>query len=211
MQPPIGILGGTFDPIHLGHLRAALELQQALKLTTIHFLPCFQPVHRHPPIASSEKRLQMIRLAIQNEPSFRLDTTEIDRQGPSYAFDTLAQLRQKFPDTPLCWILGIDAFLQFHTWHRYEELFSLAHFIIAHRPHYHVPTEGIVAELLKQRKTDSLKLLHQQLSGSLFLQPITLLDISASEIRKQIKNGENPRFLVPDSVYDYVMTQSIYR
>src|SRR5579864_366976 len=113
IQKPIGILGGTFDPIHFGHLRSALELHQALDLAEVRLIPCYQPVHRKSPIASPEQRLAMVRKAVENEPALQVDSCEIQRKGPSYMIDTLLTLHKKLPHTPLCLIMGIDALLNF--------------------------------------------------------------------------------------------------
>ena len=124
LQQAIGILGGTFDPIHFGHLRTAIELHQALDLAEVRLIPCYQPVHRKLPIASPEQRLEMAYCAIRDEPALAIDNCEIERQRPSYTIETLEILRQKFPQTPLCLIMGIDAFLGFPSWHRYEEILT---------------------------------------------------------------------------------------
>jgi nicotinate-nucleotide adenylyltransferase len=209
LQQAIGILGGTFDPIHFGHLRTALELYQALELAEVRLIPCYQPVHRKSPVASPEHRLAMVHSAIADEPALTVDSCEIDRQGPSYTIDTLETLQQKFPNTPLCLIMGIDALLGFPSWHRWEEILKLAHLVIAHRPQYHLPQTGIVADLLKERLKKAAAI-HASLSGSIVLHPVTPLEISATDIRKQIAMRRNPRFLLPDSVYRYIEQHGVY-
>jgi nicotinate-nucleotide adenylyltransferase len=193
MKKPIGILGGTFDPIHFGHLRTAIELHQTLDLAQVRLIPCFQPVHRKMPIASPEQRLAMVKHAIEFEPALCVDHCEIQRKGPSYTIDTLIELHQKLPDTPFCLIMGIDALLNFPSWNRWENILELAHLVIAHRPNYQLPHTGIVADLLKQR-----------------LQPVTALEISATDIRKQIAMGANPRFLLPNNVLKYIKQHGTY-
>jgi len=213
MQRPkstIGLLGGTFDPIHCGHLRMALELYAELKLSKVHIIPCYQPVHRPEPIASAEKRLDMIKCAIQNEPSLYLDTREIDRKGPSYFIDTLMELRHDFPDTSLCLLLGLDSFLGFTYWHRYTEILNYCHIIIAHRPQFQLPDYGLIAELLYKQLQNDISFIHDHLAGGILLSPITPLDISASQIRKQFANGCNPRYLLPDVVYNYIKQNNLY-
>jgi len=210
LQQAIGVLGGTFDPIHFGHLRTALELHQALDLAEVRFVPCHQPVHRKSPIATPEQRLEMVRCAIKDEPALSVEDCEIVRKGPSYSIETLETLRQKFPQTPLCLIMGIDAFLGFPSWHRYEEILSLAHLVIAHRPQYHIPSTGIITLLLKERLKHNPIALHESLGGYIILHPVTPLEISATDIRKQIATGRNPRYLVPDSVYEYIQQHGVY-
>src|SRR5579863_7641527 len=119
LNQPIGILGGTFDPIHFGHLRTALELYQALDLAEVRLIPCYQPVHRKLPVATPEQRFAMVKLAIEPEKALRVDDGEIIRKGPSYTIDTLKIIHEKLPLTPICLIMGIDALLSFASWHRW--------------------------------------------------------------------------------------------
>lgn len=206
----LGILGGTFDPVHLGHLRMALELYEALDLAKVHIIPCFQPVHRKLPTATPEERLAMVECAVAKEPALFADAREIYRKGPSYMVDTLNEMRTEIPDTPLCLLLGIDAFLGFASWHCWRDILNLAHIIVAHRPQYHLPTAGIIAELLKERLQNDGTFIHKNLFGGILLRPITSLEISATDIRKQIAMGRNPRYLLPDSVYDYIKLHGTY-
>jgi len=210
IQQPIGLLGGTFDPIHFGHLRTALELYQAHDLAEVRLIPCYRPVHRKLPTASPEHRLAMVRTAIADESALKVDDCEIQRKGPSYTIDTLEAFRQTMPDTPLCLIMGIDALLGFPSWHRWEDILKLAHLLVAHRPQYHLPQTGIVANLLKQRLKHHSSALHECIAGNIVLHPITSLDISATDIRKQIASGRNPRYLLPDSVYQYIEQHGVY-
>lgn len=207
----IGIFGGTFDPIHLGHLRLALELYETLDLATVHLIPCLQPVHRRLPVASPEQRLAMVACAIANEPALIVDDREIRRQGPSYTVDTLLSLRDEYPNTPFCLLIGIDAFLSFPSWHRSDTILQLSHIIIAHRPQYQLPSTGIIADLMKTRLQHETSYIHEHLAGGIFFRPITALEISASDIRKQIAMGRNPRYLLPDEVYNYIKQQGTYR
>lgn len=206
----IGILGGTFDPVHLGHLRMALELYDSLDLAKVHITPCFQPMHRKQPVASPEHRLAMVQCAVAAEPALYADDREIKRQGPTYTIDTLLEMRTEMPDTPLCILLGIDAFLGFTSWHRWKEILQLAHIIVAHRPHYHLPLAGNISELIKAHIQNEIAFIHAHLAGGILLRPITALEISATDIRKQIAMRRNPRYLLPDSVYDYIKQHNIY-
>jgi len=210
LQQAIGILGGTFDPIHFGHLRSALEIYQALDLAHVRLIPCFQPVHRKMPIASPLHRLAMVSTAIADEPALAVDDCEIQRKGPSYTIDTLEFLQKKMPDTPLCLIMGIDALLGFPSWHRWEDILKIAHLVIAHRPQYQLPQTGIVADLLKQRLKHESSALHSCIAGNIFFHPVTPLEISATDIRKQIAMRRSPRFLLPDSVYHYIEQHGVY-
>lgn len=208
--PAIGILGGTFDPMHLGHARMALELYEELHLQKVHIVPCYQPVHRALPIATPEQRLAMVECAIDNEPALYADAREIRRKTPSYTIDTLIEMRTEMPNTSLCFLVGLDAFLGFSTWHRYEEILNYAHVIVAHRPQYQMPSKGVVAELIKCRLQSNINFVHENLAGGILFCPITALEISASDIRQQIASGKNPRYLLPDAVYQYIKDQRTY-
>lgn len=210
LTQPIGILGGTFDPVHFGHLRMALELQQTYNLAEIRFIPCWQPVHRALPVATPEQRLAMLACAVANEPTLKVDDCEIQRKGPSYMIDTLETLREKFPHTPLCLILGVDAWAGFATWQRYETILRLSHLIIAQRPSYPLPETGTVATLLQQHLKQDASTLRESPGGNIMLYPVTSLEISATAIRNQIAQGQGPRYLLPDSVYDYIVKHRIY-
>lgn len=206
----IGILGGTFDPIHMGHLRMALELYEALDLASVHIMPCFKPMHRKQPVASPKDRLAMVKCAIAAEPALVADDREIRRQGPTYTIDTLLEMRKEMPDTSLCVLIGIDAFLDFASWHRWKEILDHAHIIVAHRPHYQLPPAGIITDLIKERMQHESPYIRENLAGGILLRPITALEISATDIRKQIAMRKNPRYLLPDGVYDYIKRHHIY-
>lgn len=203
-------MGGTFDPIHIGHLRMALELYESLNLNKVHFVPCYQPVHRHQPVASAEHRLAMVKCAVSNEPAFEVDEREIRRAGPSYMIDTLLDMRNEMPDASLCLLLGIDAFIHFASWHRWEEILTQAHVIVAHRPNYQLPTSGIIADLLAKHAQQDIHCIHTKPAGNILLRPITALAISASEIRRKISCGQDPKYLLPETVCHYIHDNDIY-
>lgn len=207
----IGIFGGSFDPIHLGHLRAALELKQALELEQVRFIPCRQPPHRGPPVAGAEQRVALLEAALRGEPAFRLDIRELHRDGPSYTVDTLLSLRTELGAAPLCLILGMDAFQGFSTWHRWQEVIELAHLVVAHRPGWIPPRSGAVAELLTQRQVRGGAELRQHSGGRVLLWPVTPLDISSSHIRTLVMEGHSPRYLVPEAVWELIQARNIYR
>ena len=206
----IGILGGTFDPIHFGHLRMALELYESLNLAKVHIIPCYQPVHRKLPIASAQQRLEMTICATASEPALFVDPREIQRQSPSYTIDTLREMRAEMPSTPFCLLLGIDAFLGFTSWHSWEEILTHTHLVVAHRPQYQIPTSGVLAELMQKRLQYDSSFLHENLAGGILFHPITALEISATDIRKQIAMGKNPRYLLPNDVYEYIKSHKTY-
>jgi len=215
---PVGLLGGTFDPIHYGHLRLAEEMSQALGLHQVRFMPAGHPPHRDLPGASPEQRCAMVGLAIANHPGFLLDRRELVRTTPSFMVDSLTELRQELgPDTPLTLFLGADAFAGLPDWHRWKELTGLAHLAVAHRPGFS-ETEDWSARLPAQLQTELARrlcadpqALSQAPSGHIFILPITQLAISASALRTATAQGHSLRYLTPDPVIDYIQQHQLYR
>jgi nicotinate-nucleotide adenylyltransferase len=207
---PIGIFGGTFDPIHYGHLRSAFELLQALRLSEVRFMPAGDPPHRGFTIASPEQRLQMVRAAIGQQPGFNVDDRELHRAGPSYSVDTLTELRAEMPDRSLCLLVGMDAFLGLPKWHRWQEILSLAHLVVAHRPGWRAPTMGPLGELLVDAGTGRVDDLHEAKAGRIFIHAVTQLEISSTEVRNLIASGRDPRYLMPDAVCDLIQHSACY-
>ena len=207
----IGIFGGTFDPVHFGHLRPALEVQQTLGLDEVRFIPAGQPPHREVPHATTPLRLSMLRAAVEDQPGFVVDEREIRREGPSYMVDTLASLREEIGQLPLCLILGYDAFLGLPDWHQWHRLIELAHLVITHRPGWkHDELDDSLQSLLQQHEMDFERLVKHAAGGLAFV-PVTQLDISATSIREQIHAGQDIRYLLPDPVYRIISEQQIYR
>lgn len=207
---PIGIFGGTFDPIHVGHLRTAHELMTALELAEVRFVPSRIPPHRPPAVAPEALRLRMLEAALEGLPGFRVDGRELRRAGPSYMVDTLASLREEVGAQPLCLILGLDAFLGLPTWHRWRELPDLAHIVVARRPGVAQGMEGEAGELLRARATTDRHDLARSPAGCVLLRDVTQLDISSSAIRSLVAAGGDPRFLVPDPVLELIAKTHIY-
>ncbi|GDX84337.1 putative nicotinate-nucleotide adenylyltransferase [Methylococcaceae bacterium] len=203
----IGILGGTFDPIHYGHLRSALELKELFELDHVRLIPCAQPVHRDSPTATATQRLEMLQLAVKNQTDFIVDTQELQRAGGSYTFDTLTALRSNYRKVPLLLFIGSDAFNDFTTWFRWKELFDLAHVVVITRPN---ATLNPLNEFFKTHLTNDKKILKQEVAGLLFFQQITQLEISATAIRGMITTRKNPCFLLPDAVIDYIYQHQLY-
>lgn len=209
----IGIFGGTFDPVHLGHLRTALEVQQALQLQQLRFIPCANPPHRTPPQASAGQRLAMLRSVITGQHHFIVDTRELDRGGVSYMVDTLQSIRAELPDTTLCLIMGMDALRNFAEWRRYLEILSLAHIVVMQRPGNSLEelrSHPTVYTLIEQRRATRLQELRQQPAGLIWFQPVTQLAISATAIRAMCAHGESIQYLVPDAVRDYISQHTLY-
>jgi nicotinate-nucleotide adenylyltransferase len=201
----IGIFGGTFDPIHFGHLRTALDVQQALDLDEVRIIPLRDPPHRDQPETTTRQRLAMIRAAVTDEPAFRLDTRELEREGKSYSVETLRSLREELGDTtPICLIVGSDAFHGFPAWHKPAEILQLAHIIVMQRPGDPLP------ELYPERLTQSIAALRTTPAGCIYPQQVTQLQISATRIRTLIKAGLSPRYLLPDGVLEIIRQEKLY-
>jgi nicotinate-nucleotide adenylyltransferase len=213
---PIGILGGTFDPIHFAHLRLAEELADAIGLSRVRFIPTGTPPHRGQPRVSGAQRMEMLRLAIGGNPRFEADDREIRRQGVCYTFDTLVELRAELGARPLCLLMGSDAFSALTTWHRWEELFDLAHIVIAHRPGYSLhqlqsSLPGPLRKIYLQRLSASTGILRRDSAGAVYVREITALDIAATQIRGLLAGGGSARYLVPEAVLDYIETSRLYK
>lgn len=206
----IGVLGGTFDPIHYGHLRMGQEILERHQLDRVHFVPCFSPVHRRQPLANAAQRFAMLQMAINHEPRFIADDREIKRQSPSFTVDTLLSLKADMPEATLCLLIGSDAFLSYPTWREPHRILELAHIIVAHRPQYQVPTEGDIMTFLDKYQSDDADTIQQQQAGCILFQSMTALDISAKAIRMQIETHQSPRYLLPDNVYNYIQTNNLY-
>lgn len=197
---PIGIFGGTFDPIHFGHLRTAFELLQALDLAEVRFVPAGRPPHRDPPLCDARRRLEMVRAAIADQPGFVADDREIRREGPSYTVLTLRELRSEAPERQICLLVGMDAFLGLTQWHEWRAVLDLAHIVVAHRPGWTAPDSGTLGELLAARGTPRVEDLHETVAGRIHVRPVTPLEISSTDLRDLIVAGRDPRYLLPDGV-----------
>jgi len=210
-EKPIGILGGTFDPVHYGHLRAALEVLEELELAQIRFIPSRQPPHRNQPNASPTQRLTLLQQAVAGQADFIVDERELQRDGPSFMADTLLSLRAELGARPLCLLLGMDAFNDLHHWHRWREIPDTAHIAVLYRPGYDLTHSEALGDLVTQRRVRHPQQLNEQSAGCILFQPITQLAISATRIRELLAQGRSPRYLVPDSVWHAIRDQGLYR
>lgn len=212
---PIGIFGGTFDPIHFGHLRPSLELCELLEMEQVRFIPSFIPPHRDIPTTAVQLRLEMVRQAIQSEPRFVLDDREISRGGASYMLDTLASLRLDFPHHPLCLLVGMDAFLQLHHWYQWQKLLDYAHIVVSQRPEstFFEPSgwPEQVQQLYQQHEAAGRDDIRGFLQGKIRFETVTQLSISASDIRSRLKNNQSVRYLVPDVVLNLIEYHHLYK
>lgn len=207
----IGIFGGTFDPIHIGHLRTGLELREHIGLDELRFIPCGDPPHRDAPLTPARHRLAMTVLALDGEPGLRADDCEVARPGLSYTADTLADIRAGLGEhTPLCLCIGMDSLVHINRWHRWRELAQLAHIVVAARPGWSVPRQGEVADWLDHRQVATPAALTREPAGHLYVAEMTLLPVSATGMRQALASGYSIRYLTPDSVIDYIADNGLY-
>lgn len=208
---PVGVLGGTFDPIHFGHLRLAEELGESLATEQVRLVPARLPPHRADPSVGPADRLQMVRLAAEGNPRLVVDDRELRRDGPSYSVDTLASLRAEIGPRPLWLMLGADAFAALMTWSRWQQLFDLAHLVVATRPGYHLALDTLPEPLGALARGRLATEPGPEPAGSVVTREISALDISASAIRQRLAQGRSVRYLIPDPVLDYIREHRLYR
>ncbi len=212
---PIGILGGTFDPIHYGHLRLAEEMLELARLQQIRFIPAGNPPHRDTPQVSAQHRSAMVKLAIADQPAFMLDEREAKKTGKCYTVDTLRELRTELGSTqPLCLLMGGDAFLQLHTWHEWEHILDLAHIVVGYRPGFTLAKRihNAPPKLLQhyQQRLSSVDYLSQQPAGGIAELAIPKLEISATLIRSRVSDNRTIRYLLPATVANYIYQHHLY-
>jgi nicotinate-nucleotide adenylyltransferase len=208
----LAIYGGTFDPVHFGHLRSALEVREMLAVSQLKLIPASVPPHRKVPTASAEQRMQMLKLATKDIGYLQIDDREIRRQGKSFTVDTLASIRQEMgPDTPLSLILGADTYALLHEWRSWESLGELAHLVILDRPGHQgqLPGPEVIA-WSDERWVSDPQCLRGQASGLICRLRLTQMDISATRIRELVRRGGNIDYLLPDEVINYIVKHRIY-
>lgn len=210
MVAATGIFGGTFDPVHYGHLRAALEAMELLALEDFRLLPAGTPPHRAATMASSQDRLAMLKLAVSAYPEFHVDEREVRREGKSFMVDTLAEIRGEIETAPLLLIIGQDAANALDSWHNWRALFELAHVIIMRRPEADLAWTGELREQMTARRVRKPERLHATPSGAVLHLQVTQLAISSTDIRQRMREGRSSRFLMPDCVIDYIEQKQLY-
>ena len=206
----IGIFCGTFDPVHFGHLRAASEAAECLPIKQFRLLPAGTPPHRSTTFASAEHRLAMLALATAEYSDLQVDDREVRRSGDSYMVDTLAEIRAEENDSPLVLMVGQDAVNQLDSWHRWRDLFDLAHLVVMRRPNSGHEYSGELFEVLQPRLVSDPQRLTQTPAGCVFPLEVTQLEISSTGIRALIEAGRSPRFLLPESVIRYIHQHNLY-
>lgn len=210
----IAILGGTFNPIHNGHLYLAKQLQAKLNFESIRFMPAAIPALKDVPSLTAVQRAEMVDIAISEYPDFTLDTRELSRSGTSYTIDTLTLLREELgKETSLCWLMGSDAFAHLNAWHRWQELLNYAHLVVVKRPHSDDLSDlnTDIQMLRNQHETNSVEDLRKQPCGRILVQEIAALDISSSMIRDKLKKHEDVGKLLPHEVLHYIQQHHLYQ
>ena len=215
LPAPLGLFGGTFDPVHYGHLRLAEESMTHLGLGGVRWIPAGQPPHRGTPQVTAAQRLEMVRRSTAGNGHFSVDPAEVLADAPSYTVHTLTRLRAELgPAQPFVLLVGADAFAGLPSWHRWRDLFALAHIAVSHRPGFPVETASLPHELATEftdRRLADASALRAAPAGGIVTFAMTQLAISATQIRKLLANGLSARYLLPDDVLDYIQTHSLYR
>lgn len=209
----IGIYGGTFDPVHFGHLRPALDVYSLLKLSKIRFIPCGVPAHRNAPVANGQQRLDMLTLALQRQANFIVDDREVNRSGASFMVDTITSLIKDFADEKFCLIIGMDAFVKLDTWKDWKTITKLVSLVITQRPKFapsSIPSSDLIQYMDEKRVNDKALFLDSQQTQCFFC-PVTQLDISATNIRDLVRAGSDVNYLMPEKVVNYIQENNLYR
>jgi nicotinate-nucleotide adenylyltransferase len=210
-QQAIGFLGGTFDPIHFGHLRPALEITAALSLQQLFIMPNHIAPHKSVSHASAKQRSKMVALAISQQPRMTIDKRELKRHKPSYTIDTLKELKIEYPNTPICFIMGMDSLISVDKWFDWTNMLSYCHLIISHRPGWENKFNQQVAALVANHQTTDKHDLHNHQFGKIYFQATSQLAISSTEIRELLSHDISIDFLTPDSVINYIKEQHLYK
>jgi nicotinate-nucleotide adenylyltransferase len=207
----LGILGGTFDPIHYGHLNIAEFCMHEFSMDQIIFIPCHIPSHRPTPQANSSERLAMLKIAILGYDKFSIDTIEMDKDTESYSYNTLTELRKKFPEQNLSFILGMDSFETLNTWQNYNKILDMCNIIVVNRPGYEIPDTNWSNEILRRHLITNKEEFLQHKHGKVFMISIPPQDISATQIRNILKQKSGDLINVPTKVKEYMDQHNLYK
>ncbi|MFT6988321.1 MAG: nicotinate-nucleotide adenylyltransferase [Paraglaciecola sp.] len=218
LAPPLGIFGGTFDPIHNGHIFPVLEGAEKANIKKVALIPCFIPSHKDPATASSQDRLKMVELVCADHPLFYPDSRDINRGKPTFSVDSLSEIREALPTTPLCFFIGTDSLQNLCSWHNLPTLFSLCHFVVCARKGDSVKDlKGSsdkllqLQTLLKERQTFSPMTLHNSLAGHIYVANTQTLTVSSSKIRQQLLNNQSVEEFLPPKILDYIQLHKLYQ
>ena len=218
LAPPLGIFGGTFDPIHDGHIFPVLEAAEKTNIKKVALMPCYIPSHKNPANASSAHRLKMVELVCAEHALFYPDSRDINREKPTFSLDSLTEIRQEMPTTPLCFFIGTDSLQNLFSWHQWSTLFSLCHFVVCARKGDAVQdlksdSDGFLQlqALLNKRQTFNPIDLHNSLAGHIYVANTQSLTVSSSNIRQQLANNEAGDALMPPKILDYIQQHKLYQ
>lgn len=218
LTPPLGIFGGTFDPIHFGHITPVIEGAEKANIKKVALMPCYIPSHKNPATASSEDRLKMVELVCADYPLFYPDARDINRGKPTFSVDSLKEIRAAMPSTPLCFFIGSDSLQNLLTWHDLQTLFTLCHFIVCERTGDSV--KGMqgnsnehmqLKKLLSQRQTFNPEAVHNSLAGHIYIANTQALTMSSTEIRQQLAKNQSVEGFLPSKILDYIQQHKLYQ
>lgn len=208
----IVVMGGTFNPIHHGHLRTAVDILDRFAFNELRLIPCFQPVHKDALQVKPFERLHMVELACRADPRLKVDRREIERQGPSYTIDTLAELRQEVGQTtPIVLTVGMDSFLSLTTWKRWSELVQFAHILVVSRPGWEPELPSKLEDFYEKRRANDVTELQSAPSGKIWQTSLTPLAISSSMIRKLCAQQQSIAYLLPENVREFILDHQLYQ
>ena len=207
----IAIFGGTFDPVHLGHLNMAQQCVNAFNLDTLYFMPCAIPAHKEAPGISTQHRINMLRAAIAPTPSFKLDLRELNRTGPSYSLLSLQELREEHPSTPILFLIGMDSFNHLDKWFEWQAITQLCHIVVYQRPAQQCNVTGLLKSYMQQACVNDRAILKQHLAGKLYFLPGKMLDAASSSIRKSLNKSNKKNELLPEAVSHYIQMHQLYQ
>ena len=208
--PLLGIYGGTFDPIHNAHILPVQAAANLLGIDQIRLLPCHIPPHKSSPNVSNQHRLKMVQQVCDHEPRFCLDTRELQRDKPSYTFDTMRAFRAEFPHHSICFFIGMDSLLNFHKWHRWKELLTLCHLVVAARPGYSWQVPPALASTFATAQSTDITDFKRELYGRIYLAHTLELDISSTMIREKLRKGESVDGFLPQYTLSYIRSHHLY-
>ncbi|MDN4501246.1 nicotinate-nucleotide adenylyltransferase [Alteromonadaceae bacterium BrNp21-10] len=207
----LGIYGGTFDPIHLGHILPVEKAAKIIGIERVHLIPCHIPPHRQMPAVTAEHRLAMVKLACEAHPLFMADDYELKRQQTSYSIDTLRAFRAQYPNSSLVFFMGYDAFNGIQSWHQWQQLLDYCHIVVCARPGYELDKNTTLTQWTHQHVTLDIATLQQQLSGCIYFVQSDKVDISSTQLRQQLGQQRSQIALLDPKVAEYIQNHELYR
>lgn len=210
-QQAIGFLGGSFDPIHNGHILPAIEVAKALKLKQLFLMPNHIAPHKVASYCNASQRNEMVRLALQEWPQLKIDARELNRESTSYTVETLKEIKTEYPNTSICFVMGLDSLINFNSWHQWQDILNYCHLVVCARPGWKNTFNDTVQTLLSAHQTNNIADLHQHLAGKIYFQTTIQYDISSTQIRSNIKHHKSVENLLPSSVYNYIKHHQLYK